>query len=194
MYNQSMRWIQVLAAALCLGSLVGLLWISLPIPQGTIEVPLLCEGYEQGSLVLNQPEFIRLGDEASINLRVEFSPQVSLSSSTHKIVLLNRLELNSFDLTPRGEGRVLLDADSTAVLEWKIQAFAAGTYQGTLWLFETNESGDQSLLLARPLTLEVRDFLGLKISLMRWILGVILIVGLALFIKKFKIKITNQGY
>jgi hypothetical protein len=42
--------------------------------------------------------------------------------------------------------------------------------------------------------LEVRDFLGLKIPLMRWILGVILIVGLALFIKKFKIKITNQGY
>jgi hypothetical protein len=83
MYNQSMRWIQVLAAALCLGSLVGLLWISLPIPQGTIEVPLLREGFVQGSLGLNQPEFIRLGDEASINLRVEFSPQ-SLYHPLHK--------------------------------------------------------------------------------------------------------------
>lgn len=181
-----MKWIRFIATALILGSLAGLVWISFPVSQIIFEVPLLREQNEQGSLVLHQPEFIRLGDEASITLRVEFMPQVSTFSSAEKIILLNRLEINSLEVTPRGEGRVLLDEDSTAVLEWKVQAFAAGTYKGTLWLFETNEAEEHSLLLARPLTIEVRDFWGLKIPIARWMLGLILIFGLLLFIKVSK--------
>jgi len=133
-----------------------------------------------------------LGDEASIDLRIEVVPRDSLNPSTEKIILLNRLELNSLDITPRGEGRVLLEPDSIAVLEWKIRAFEAGTYKGTLWLFEINEAGEQSLLLARPLTLEVRDFLGLRISIVRWMLGLILISSLLLFIRNLKIGKTKQ--
>lgn len=132
--------------------------------------------------MLSMPGFLRLGDKSKIGLIVEFSPDNSDNDSDAQLQLKDRLELGAVQVSPKGEGRTRINANSKAVFVWEVRSYIPGKYSGLVWLFEESPAGEDSLILGRSFQMETRSFLGLRYPLARWgfigftIIGLILVL------------------
>ena len=130
--------------------------------------------------MLSLPGFLRLGEKGKISLRVEYAPDKTNNDPEVQLQLKDRLELGAVQVSPKGEGRTRINADSAAVFVWEVQSFIPGKYSGLIWLFEENAAGEESLILGRSFQIETRSFLGLRYPLARWGFIGFTIIGLIL--------------
>jgi len=180
-----MKWNRIPGAILLLLALVGLIVSIWPVSDQSTEIPFSIPDGLSGTLQLTQSNQMHLGENAIFRLKVAFKQD---QSERQQIILISKLELDNLDVTPRGEGKVLIDPSKPVVLNWEATAHNAGTYNGTLWLFTESVEGERTLVLARPINLEATALLGFSYQSARIICFMILITGVFLLFSPFKSK------
>ena len=156
-----MKWFRYVGAALFLLSMFGLILISWPVAETQAEIPLVIEDAIQGKIVLTLPEYLRAGETQEVSLRIEYDPLNNEEDPTAQLKLINRLEIGSLAVTPKGEGYTLLNPDSVAVFVWKVRNDYAGSNSGLVWLFKGSADGERFLILGRKIEMLTRNILGM---------------------------------
>lgn len=177
-----MKWIRYFGAALFFLSAIGLILISWPVPETRAEIPLTIGNVTQGKMILTLPEYLRAGETREISLRIEYIPLVDKDDRDTQIQLVNRLEIGSLTINPKGEGRTLINPDSVAVFVWKVRCDTVGSNSGLVWLFEESSDGERHLLLGRKIKLLTKNFLGMTFPIARVFFIGGAAVGLILFL------------
>ena len=163
---------------------------ALPAPAGD-ETPALAEL----SVVVETPERLRSGEIQQVSLTAELvegeirpenadqAPQ-SLPDST--LAINSRLDIPGMDVSPAGEFSQAIEPGRPAQFTWRLRARQAGSYSGTLWLYqaglsdESQASGGRRLLLAQPVLFTATSLFGLG-STAAQVIGIVgSVVGLAL--------------
>lgn len=139
----------------------GLILISWPVAETQAEIPLVIEDAIQGKIVLTLPEYLRAGETQEISLGIEYDQDNNEGEPPAQLKLINRLEIGSLAISPKGEGHTLINPDSVAVFVWKIRNDYAGSNSGLVWLFEESADGERFLILGRKIELLTRDILGM---------------------------------
>lgn len=173
------------------------------LPTATSSPTLL----EKRLIVLEWPEKLHVGDDASIELVLKMDPQGILTATitaaangqpaesvavnipdiyaTHNIVAIARLELAGVQAFRQEIQEPLLPGRKTA-FRWRIRAGEAGRFRGVVWLhldLVPKKGGpyERVLLLARPIEIETVTVFALSANLARGIgiLGLVLSIILA---------------
>jgi len=177
-----MKWIRYFGAALFFLSAIGLILISWPVPETRTEIPLTIGNVTQGKMILTLPEYLRAGETREISLRIEYIPFVNEEDRDTQIKLVNRLEIGSLSVTPKGEGHTLVNPDSVAIFVWKVRCDTVGSNSGLVWLFEEGSDGERFLLLGRKIELLTKNFLGMTFRIARALFIGGAAIGLILFL------------
>ena len=176
-----MRWYHVFGLFMAALSITGIFFTSWPVPVQTVTIPFSEGKNPRGILTLFLPEALHVGDEAVVSLQIDFPFVQANEVELRKIELSSRLEIGMIELSPKGEGHVLVDPDKSSNFTWRIRPARVGNYSGRLWLFSKETGQETSLILAREISLDSKSFLGMsyRITRMTSIFGAA--IGLILF-------------
>ncbi len=150
------------------------------------------------------PERILSGESETIQILVkldrDFLSNSNLSeiNDFQKIISLDayyvnleaRVEMAGIDVNPSGVISKNILPGQKISFTWVILGKFAGDYQGTVWLYmnlipkESSEKTLKEIILAKPINIQVHNFLGLRIIFVRVIMSVLIFVSIivALFI------------
>jgi len=152
------------------------------------------------------PEKIIAGSSDSIQMNVKLdqsflindifaksnSSQVIPSLDSYMINLEARVDLIGISITPSGIMSKNILPDQKINFSWNINATTPGEYKGTIWLFinliskQSNEKSIKEPIVAKPIKISVRNFLGLNVKLVR------IFAGTLLFFSIFGIWMTKR--
>lgn len=163
---------------------------ALPAPAGDKTTALA-----ELSVVVETPERLRSGEIQQVSLTAELvegetqpknadlAPQ-SLPDST--LAIISRLDIPGMEVSPAGEFSQAMEPGRPAQFTWSLRARQAGSYSGTLWLYQAGLSGESQasagrrLLLAQPVLFTATSLFGLG-STATQVMGIVgSVVGLAL--------------
>jgi hypothetical protein len=163
---------------------------ALPAPAGD-ETPALAEL----SVVVETPEQLRSGEIQQVSLTAELgegemrpknADQAPQSFPDATLAINSRLDIPGMDVSPAGEFSQAMEPGRPAQFTWSLRARQAGSYSGTLWLYqaglsdESQASGGRRLLLAQPVLFTAISLFGLG-STAAQVIGIVgSVVGLAL--------------
>lgn len=165
-----------------------MLFISLPIPRQTFTIPFTLEDGITGAVTLIEPETMRQGDWAEIEMDVTFEAAVLPDQN---VKIKTSLQTSGMEVKPAGEVSAVIPVEGMAPFRWRIRSGGAGEQHATIWCFRKDAEG-QTLILARELEFEVRSFMGITFQFTRWILGTVVVLCALLFIRIF-INRRNQA-
>lgn len=171
-----MRWYSFIGVFLAVLAIVGIVFTSLPVPSQTTTIPFYNDETQAGMLSLTLPQEIRVGDTAEIMLQVDYLPE----SGTQTNKLIARVESGDLFISPKGEGKVLIDPHKSTFFTWKIRSLSKGECDATMWLFEQKPGAEPGLILSRKIRLSSVLFLGISYSLARILSFSLLMVGFGL--------------
>jgi hypothetical protein len=166
---ETMRWNRVVGLVIAGVSLLGILVTSLPVPRQKNTIPFNDGQNLQGTLLVDLPAWMKIGDTAVVSLQVKYSPSQAESVNPKKLDLIDRLEIGFLDVSPRGEGHVSINPDSAITLKWQVRPFYEAHFSGTLWLFQQYPGQKSQLILGRVINLPAKKFLGISFRLARTI-------------------------
>jgi len=139
---------------------------------------------EARRVVVEWAPVMRVGDQSRLQLSLEPAKDDETAPSQtggaspdpydrYWIFAEARLEMVGLDLSPQGPVTAPMLPGKPVSYYWKLSASEPGRFNGTLWLqlrLTPRDGGkDESIaLLARQISFEARDFLGLPAVLVRW--------------------------
>jgi len=150
------------------------------------------------------PERILTGESETIQILVELDQdfisnnnlsefndfQEIISLDTYYVNLEARVELAGIDVNPSGVISKNILPGQKISFTWVILGKFTGEFQGMIWLYmnlipkESSEKTLKEIILAKPINIQVHNFLGLRINFVRVIMSVLIFVSIivALFI------------
>lgn len=173
-----MRWNKKTGILLVVLAAVGLVITKWPLSVQTAQIPFSSTDELEGTISLSYSDHLKIGDKSEVSLNITFDQSKNVKPS---IILYSKLELNNLEVSPFGEGKVTVDPSKPLVLKWDVLPWKSGAYSGTLWLFSESTEGDKQLILARPINLVAKTFIGLSYHSVRISCIFGLIAGLFLF-------------
>jgi len=172
---QFMKWNIFIGSIFLSLALIGLVVLFWPLTNLSTVLVFSIPDDLSGTLELTQANRVLLGEETEIGLKVSFDTD---QQGSQLLNLFSKLEMDNLEVSPRGEGVVTVDPAKPVVFKWTITPFNAGTASGTLWLFSESVSGEKELILARPIRIETKTFLGFSSLSARIISLVLLVIGM----------------
>jgi len=161
------------------------------------------------------PEKIRTGATDTIQILVELDQDFllidnlaltndfpdNLSLDAYNVNLEARVELAGIEINPSGVMSKNILPDQKINFTWVIVGKLAGEYKGTIWLYlnlipkQSSEESIKETLIAKPIKISVRNFLGLHINFVRVIAGVVLFassIALLFVVRKNKTNLIRK--
>ncbi len=143
-------------------SLVVMLATLVKVPGESIHIPFSTASGESGTIEIEIPTHVWVGDRYRIRARIEFDTLPERTS----VILIGRMETTAEESSPRGDVRLSLDTKTPVVLEWTSKSNKQAAYPGILWLWLESD-GEENLLLAREFSISARNFLGVQAMILR---------------------------
>ena len=160
------------------------------------------------------PEKIRTGEPDTIQILVELDQDFlsndnlavmqdfpdNISMNAYYVNLEARVEMTGIDIDPPGVMSKNILPGQKINFTWMIDGKSAGEYKGTIWLYlnlipkQSSEKSIKETLIAKPIKISVRNFLGLKINFVRVIACILLTVStIAIWfvVRKYKTNFTR---
>ena len=142
-------------------------------------IPFTTPSGYSGSVTVDLPRRIFIGDEVGLSARVTISAS---AAGNPPLALSGRLEGGYEALAPVGRVTVNLDSGADVDFVWKLRTGSAAVYPANLWLWLISDSGEE-LLLAREFDLDSRSYLGTGVSSIR--IGAVVMAFVALLMAGF---------
>lgn len=133
------------------------------------------------------PEKIRTGASDTIQVLVEmdqdFLSNDNLSLDAFYVNLETRVEMAGIDINPSGVMSKNILPGQKINFTWAIVGKIPGEYKGTIWLYlnlipkQSSEKSIKKTLIAKPIKISVRNFLGLNLNIVRVIAYVVIFIS-----------------
>ncbi len=158
-----------------------------PLPPGTAVLS------EQREIEMEWPAVMHVGDGDVVRLAITLAANNTITPTavvegnviqgdpieipdlydSHNLVATARLDMAGLQVLPQGDISLPMVRGQTVTFLWSLNAPEEGRYKGTLWLYLTlvpklGGVSEQRLLLARPMDIEARSFLGIPVITARW--------------------------
>lgn len=137
-------------------------------------VPFTTPAGTSGSVTLDLPRRVFIGDEVTLTARVALSASAATRQPS---ALIGRLEAGYEELAPVGRLTVNLTGGSDIEMVWRLRTGSALVYPGNLWLWLFSDAGEE-LLLAREFELDSRSYFGMGVLPVRISAGLLALVAL----------------
>ncbi|PKN99095.1 MAG: hypothetical protein CVU42_09525 [Chloroflexi bacterium HGW-Chloroflexi-4] len=173
-----MKWDNIIGTTLLSFALICLVVLFWPTQNLSTLISFSIPDDLSGTLELIQSNRVLLGEKTEISLKVTI---IGDQQGRQVLKLFNELELDNLEVTPKGEGIVIVVPSKPLVFKWTTIPLKAGTTSGTLWLFSESVYGDKDLILARPIRIETKTFLGFSSLSAKIFSLVILVIGVLIF-------------
>jgi hypothetical protein len=168
-YNSEMKKIIIALLVVFLLCGVGLVLVSLPLPQETVMLPFRTEQGLAGELQIVAPQYLRLGDAGQVMLQVALSSS-DQGSAAQNVKIKATLQTLTLEANPSSAVTGVIASTGTAQFCWVITAHDLAAQRATMWGLHLSGTGPE-LILSRDLELKVHSFFGMSYRLLRWILG-----------------------
>ncbi len=172
-YNRFMRWLSTVGSLILILGLGALIFTLIPGPVEKEMIPFSTQEGLTGTIEITSPIRLWAGDRAVISMTILVHTPLE---GALPLALTGRLEAGIEEVDPRGETQVSIQSDHPFNLAWQVRTAQQAGYSGTLWLHQVSGS-NRTLLLAREIRLESRNFLGLRVRRVRLLLGMVSAVG-----------------
>ena len=153
--SKAVRWAVVAAGVVLLG------WGLWPSPRRTYTADV-----GEMRLAFSVPTVVHVGDapRAQLSILPLATPAAGRASGSaqHLQRLVARLTFNGVNVTSAGEVSLTVRRSAPARFTWRLHALAAGSYLGSLWVYQVFPDGSRMARLTYPLHLRVGAFLGLS--------------------------------
>lgn len=132
---------------------------------------------EEGAIEarLSYPVKAHLGDDIRVRLTlipVDHAYGARISDGSFHLVAEARLDFPLLEITPGGTVQQPFDFAEPRTFQWKIDLNDNGLFEGQFWMYilivSSQGETERQAVLAVPMTLEARDFLGLNEHILVW--------------------------
>jgi hypothetical protein len=125
---------------------------------------------------------VTVADRGWVKQANKYSLQVSTPTETGKssLQLWARLEMTGQQINPQGISERIIQPGDKTTFKWSAISGQRGVTPGVLWLYQSEGSGEKSLLYAKEFSFSAHDFWGISIIAAQIAAAVFFLLGIGL--------------